>query len=236
MENELSIGSILSKAWDSYTSHFQLFLAIILSIYVPINLVLSFLPNEASMENFMMQWRVIQALEGLIGIIATMAIAYAVKNILDKKEITFGQALTKSASRWGAAIGTGIILGFCLLGLTLLLIIPGIIFYIYWMFSIFVVVLMDKSGKDAMDYSKSLVKGRWWQVFGYTVLFSLLGIIVGVFASIPFLFMPEGIVTTFIDNMVFDILMAYFTIVSVVFFLELDATKQGDMPEPMPVG
>jgi len=56
---------------------------------------------------------------------------------------------------------------FCLVILVggILLIIPGIIFYIYFEFSFFVFVGEGIKGAKALSRSKELVKGYWWQVF-----------------------------------------------------------------------
>lgn len=99
-------------------------------------------------------------LEGLVGIVAMMAIAYVVKNKIDGKAISIGEAFKKSLSRWGVAIGTNIILWIYLIGLTFLFVIPGIIYYFYWKFVILAVILNDKSGKEALDYSKKNCKRK----------------------------------------------------------------------------
>jgi hypothetical protein len=48
----------------------------------------------------------------------------------------------------------------------LLLIIPGIIFAVWFAFSYFTLVLEGKRGTDAMKTSKGYVRGRWWPVAG----------------------------------------------------------------------
>jgi uncharacterized membrane protein len=66
---------------------------------------------------------------------------------------------------------TQLLTALAILGLTLLLVVPGIIFAVYWAFTQQIATLTDKSGRDAMKYSKELVKGRWWKVVGYSLLF-----------------------------------------------------------------
>lgn len=89
-----------------------------------------------------------------------MAIAYVVKNKIDGKAVNLEKALRKALSRWGSALGTNILMGIFLFGLTLLLIIPGVMYYIYWIFVPLVVILKNKGGQDALDYSKKIVEGR----------------------------------------------------------------------------
>ncbi|MFA5031248.1 MAG: hypothetical protein WC495_06725 [Patescibacteria group bacterium] len=62
-----------------------------------------------------------------------------------------------------------------------LLVIPGIIFAIWFSFTTMIVVLEGLRGTDAMRKSKSYVQGRWWGVFGRLILLS---IAIGIASSI----------------------------------------------------
>lgn len=231
-QEEYNLGKILSESWNKFKENFQSILLITLIIYIPINAVLAFVPIEGLMEQ-QGNWqgvrtylRIMQVLEGFIGIIATMAIAYLIKSSLDNNNVTYSEALKKSLSRWGAAIITTFILGLFIFGLTLLLIVPGIIFYVFWIFAPLVVILKDKSGKSALDYSKSIVKGRWWKVALYSLVFGFLGLISGLLAGASFWFLPDNFLTSVLIDTVIDIVASFFTVVSVIFFINLDSTKK----------
>lgn len=229
---EYSIGKILSESWRKFKENFRLILLITLIIYIPINIIVAFIPINTLMEQkgilqgFRTYMEVILALEGLIGIIATMAIAYAIKNKIDGRSISIGEALKKSFSRWGAAIGTNIILGIFLWGLTLLLIIPGIIYYVYWLFVLYVVILQDKSGKSALDYSKTIVKGRWWKVAGYSLVFWILSLIVGIIAGASYWFLSNNFLTSIAIGTLINVVLSFFIVVFTIFFINFDGTKK----------
>ncbi len=232
-KKEYTIRKIISESWKKFEENFYLILLITLAIYIPINIILYFVPIDALIEQqgalrgIRTYVKIIQILEGLIGIIATMAIAYVIKTKIDGKTVSFGQALKKSLSRWPVAIGTNIMLGIFLLGLTLLLIIPGIIYYVYWIFVLYIVVLHDKSWKSALDCSKAIVKGRWWKVAGYSLVFALFSFIVGIIVGIiPYWFLPENFLTSIFSDTLIDIVASYFTVVSVIFFINFDSTKK----------
>ncbi len=158
-----------------------------------------------------------------------MAIAYVIKNKIDGKSISIGEALKKSFSRWGATIGTNIILGIFILGLTLLLIFPGIIYIVYWVFAPLAVILNNKFGKDALNYSKSIVKGRWWTVAVYSTIFVLLEFAVGIIGEIPYWFLPQNFFTNITANISIDILLSFFTVVSTIFYINFNSTKKADV-------
>jgi hypothetical protein len=76
-------------------------------------------------------------------------------------------------------LGTSLLAGFLTLLWTLLFIIPGVIFGVYYIFAEYIVIDKGVGGMKALRLSKEYVKGKWWQVF-----LALLGLVAaGVLAS-----------------------------------------------------
>lgn len=83
-----------------------------------------------------------------------------------------------------------IILVFFLMSLTivsgsLLVLIPGLIFAVWYYFSLPACILDNKKGRDALRYSHHLVKGRFWEVgsklggiFFYVLLMNIVGVVI----------------------------------------------------------
>lgn len=71
----------------------------------------------------------------------------------------------------------------------LLLIIPGILFLVWFRFSSFEIMTKEVGVGEAMGNSKKLVSGRFWPVFGRILVFGIFGILV----SIAFSVIPMGI-------------------------------------------
>jgi hypothetical protein len=150
------------------------------------------------------------------------------------------------------AIFTTVLMGILLIGLLLLLIIPGVIAGVYWAFALSVVVFYGKSGFDALNYSKDLVKGRWWTVFSYLLGFLLISFIISVLMFIVIYIFRLGAGLIFesiaqishINNLSFEymysasilnvlfsgigsrLIETYFVIASVVLFMELDLKRK----------
>lgn len=78
-------------------------------------------------------------------------------------------------------IGISVLSTLAIMGGLILLIIPGIIFSIWFQFAINALVIDNQRGTTALSFSKQLVKGRFWKVFGRTLL---LGLIFGIFSLI----------------------------------------------------
>jgi uncharacterized membrane protein len=87
----------------------------------------------------------------------------------------------------GLSILLAIVVG---IGLALL-IVPGIILFLMFMFSTIIVIERGLGPIDAMSESRRLTRGHKWQLFGFTLLLflinvlGLLALIVGVLVSIP---------------------------------------------------
>ncbi len=103
-----------------------------------------------------------------------------------KKELLFNEIFRNARKYFWKYLGLIIVQLIFLLGLFLLLIIPGIIFFVYWIFSNYVLINEKTDIMQSLKRSKEIVKGRWWGVFGYFILI----IIIYVGSSIIISFIP----------------------------------------------
>ena len=233
------LGEMIAAGWGQYRQHFRSILPIFLLVYIPINMGLSFIPVEYLIEQrglrgFRIYMKIIQLTELLIGVLATMSLAKLIEASLLGQPITWQQAFRHALSRWGASVGTGILSGVIILGLSLLLLVPGIIWSIYYSLFIYVVALRGLSGKPALDYSKALVKGQWWRVLGYLLAIELLGGLAALAVSAPFFFTPDSRILDIISNTLTDIVSALFLTMTIVFFLNNDFLKNKRVPAMPP--
>ena len=86
-------------------------------------------------------------------------------------------------------LGTGVLQTLIIYGGLILLIIPGIIWMIRYIFAQPIVVLERTAYKRALRRSRELVEGSWWRLFGALwvgiVGFTITWLIFGVVLSIP---------------------------------------------------
>jgi uncharacterized membrane protein len=107
----------------------------------------------------------------------------------------------------------------------LLLIVPGIIWGLYYSLFIYVVALRGLSGKQALDYSKAIVKGQWWRVFGYLLVINLLEAVAGVIVVALFWFTPDNKMLSIASDTLTDLISALFLTMTIVFFLNNDSMR-----------
>ena len=231
-EKQLTLGEIFSLSWNIIQKHLITILLMTLAIYIPIEILLSLIPiNELDLyHSFKIYARAAQILELLFGVLVTMGIAFLVENHVQGRILNAGDAFKKAVNRWPYAVGTNIIAGLIILGFTLLLIVPGIIWSIYYVFGTAVVVLRMKAGREALRYSKSLVVGKWWKVFGYSFVFGLATLGTAAILGGVLGLLGGNFVVDFIAGVFTDIMMSFYIVAQTVLFLNLDYTKVNTAP------
>jgi hypothetical protein len=238
-DTRFTVGEIVASGWDLYCLHLKQILLIFLVVYVPIDIGLSFIPAAAWAEKYgtlgrNMHMAVIQLSEFFVGVLATMALAKLIEESLYGHTITWLQALRHAVSRWGAAVGTGLLAMLIVFGLALPVIMPGVIWAVYYSFFLFVVALRGLSGKQALDYSKAIVKGQWWQVFGYLLVIQLLALLAAVIVTAPFEVLPKYRLLNILSNTLSDLVAPLFLTMTIVFFLNNDYLRTWREPASPP--
>lgn len=116
------------------------------------------------------------------GIRAHIGIILLIKNAEAKVKSTF----LETKEFFASYVVVSMVSGIFLILLTLLFIIPGVVFYVYWAFATMLVIVEGIKGTmPALKRSKSLVKGHWWAVAGRLLFIGLLYSLVIYILMIP---------------------------------------------------
>jgi hypothetical protein len=115
----------------------------------------------------------------------------------------------------------------------ILLVIPGIFFYVRFVFGPTAVVVEGTRGRQAMRRSWHLAKGRFWPIFGTLVLAGILTALVGIILSLPFQLIGNamgsgGWVLRAIGQSLSSVITLPFSaIVTVLLYFDLRIRKEG---------
>lgn len=166
----------------------------------------------------------------LLSFFMTITIIYAISQ---KKPLGIKEALDGGYPFYGKSILLHLLLYLALIPLFILLIVPGIIFSVYWAFSIYALIIDKETIVGSMQKSRRIVAGCWWKVFGYSMGVGAIiaaGIIFANFAlMIPYLFsifaytlLGEGmrmpvLAALIFHILVYDMLVALLTIFYAVY-------------------
>jgi hypothetical protein len=173
----LKLTGILDQAIQVVKDNFGLLFTILLICWIPFQLLTTFLnlallpdvsgmpPLEAMLKTQEAQGRYgllfagLNLIQGLLILpVTNAAVIYAVAERYLDRAVTAGQALKKGLTKIAPLIWTAILLYLAVLGGLILLIIPGILFALWFGLSQHVVVLENINGGKALSRSKTLVR------------------------------------------------------------------------------
>lgn len=235
---KFNLRDILSLSRRIFWERGITLLVIAVAVYLPVTVAFEFagklIRGQDVLRN-MTNALMLQFLASLFNLPAAMTVAFVVEQALTGNEIRFGKAFEEALSKWAKAIGTyamsSIIVGF----LAMLFVIPGIIWAVYYYFIVFIVILRDKWWNAALGYSKALVKGRWLEVFSVIFMLGLLEVALFAVVELSFTWQTLGLAAyPFMRILLYiieSIITTFFTVASVVYFLNLDYRK-----DAMPAG
>jgi len=168
----ISVGDIISKSVKLCRDNSVLLIKYVALLFVP-TLVITFFGYTLGFfmrvtDSFFMGLGLYVIIVTVLSVVAFWVSLGLIKVIATKyqgKETkSIGEDLKTNVSLILPAALVSILTGLAVFGGFLLLIVPGIIFAMWFAFSLYALLLDDKHGTEALKYSKQLVNGRWWAV------------------------------------------------------------------------
>ncbi len=230
---------LFSKAMKSYKQNFKSITLIGLLVYLPIQVILALVPPQYDptvimleiLEGRAMNYSKLFAYFGiilLISILFTPLAQAAATCIALNEKPSLALILDFSFMKWGRLIVTALMVNL-LIVLFSVLIIPPLYFNTVLAFSSHLVATQDCFGIQALRSSMSLVKGRFFKIFGFVLFIGFLDLVVGssvinAFVSIFPMANKAGIVNPFflvLSGTAANIIGFYFQVVLAFRFLEL---------------
>lgn len=232
-----TFGAYLRKTWELYTEHFQFFLTVGVVFFLPLELLNAFLVPQSifdqlvdpaawasgTVQPFAARLGGSALLEILVWVLSTITLTIGVRAILDHKPVTVQETMQHYRTFFAPLLGTSVLQFLLLIPLAILLVIPAVIFGTYWIFLEQAVVLSNKRYMDALRYSKSLVKGRWWEVFGRMLMLGIaLAAIQELFFFVtPDVWMERPLMQTVVSTIV-DIISLLIPIFLVIYYADIE--------------
>lgn len=195
--------NLFKEALSIYKANYKTFLKII-SWFLGITVLLAVL-NCVDRYTFFHYinktfpiYLVLSAISFVIGLwtqIVLIRLIYAglTKQAIDKKTLNQNAWRDTVPFLW-----VSILVGIITLGGLILLIIPGLIFSVWYFFSLYVFTIDGTRGYAALDSSKKLIKGKFWQVVWRLIVTNIFyGLLLIVIVGIPTLII--GYLTKFAE-------------------------------------
>lgn len=161
--------SLFKEAFDIFKKRLGLLVSLQI-IPATLLIIVSIISNQKSVIT-----SILSPVFYMVGMIFFIFASGAIIKIADKNiETNYGYAFKEGKSKAVSLLLVGLLVTLVILGGTVLLIIPGIIFSGYFLFSTFVLFHEGLRGRQSLIRSKELVKGNWWQVFWKSFIIGIL--------------------------------------------------------------
>lgn len=227
---KIGVFDLLAMGFGLYLQHFRSFASIFCVLLLPFLVFI--------------QVATLHPPTNIVGIIATILFyvfyfifvipVYTVVFAVFTEEYVMGnrpQLNTAMKHIWSRVLPlTGLNIKFSIIGglRTLLLIIPGLIYYVNNVYYSYAFILRGQQGKSAFQYSRMLVKGSWWKVWAFFVVGGLvafgLNILIGKILAPVIPNAPT--VVAIVSNTVASLFSLWVGIGGVLLFLNLDFQKR----------
>lgn len=197
ISSEFSIGRVLANSFLILNINIVSFGIMALILTIPNGyFLISSLTGEAvtvgGIDNVFAVMGITLLVEIVFISLLTAMLVYGTFNSMRGQQVSFSHMLSKGLSIVFPVIGLSIVIGL-IVGLgTLLLIIPGLYFYIMYYVAIPVKVIEGAGIGDCLSRSKNLTDGHKWGIFGllwifiigFTILYMIAEAVVGMMGSI----------------------------------------------------
>ena len=239
----MSISEILDVTFRLYREHFATFLIIALIVYLPYSLLAAFVlpmmggaavvpvPGGPPQFNPGPMILMFAGLFLLVVIFLPLCVAALTQNISAAylgQKLSAAESYQRTMPRLGALILTQLLAGIVILIGYCLLIVPGIIFSL-WFFTLAPVIILEGvSGSAALGRSRELMRGNLGKAFGLALLLWILGVIIGFILGfvLGFIPWPSPMLGVFFQNLANALVLPIQTAPIVLLYYDLRIRKE----------
>lgn len=141
--------------------------------------------------------------------------------LLKNREANCKDLMEKAKPLFWKFLLVSLLSGVLLILLYLALIIPGIIFSIFWALASYTLIFEGKTGISALRRSRELINGHWWAVFARYLVYILIYVILSTVVSVLFIAAKDGSVAFYLGQFINYMAAFIFMPFSIVFFFVL---------------
>lgn len=248
---EMGLGEILDTAIRLYRTNWRTLMGVVAIVMVPFIFMQTFIGDLTTPQfnpfAFDPEAEVPEATPGFSGLgllltaveylivlpFITAAVARAAADVYLGEIPTVGTTYRFALSRIGSILWVSILYGFVVAGGSILLLIPGIYFFVALVFSPAAVVIEGARGVEALKRSRALSKGHWWKIFGTLILAYLLVSVLSVVFVMPFWIAsffagPVGWILVAIGSSIGNVLLVPFlTVIVILLYFDMRIRREG---------
>lgn len=195
------VGNLLRRAWSLYKSRLKVFLGVtviptaVVFLGVVVWMSVELIPMLGLGVEEGALYTIVNTTVGIITFLAGFviqlwgqtALLYAIKD--SGEGIGVRESYRRGWRIMWSYLWVAFLVQFVTTGGVILLVVPGILFAVWFSMAIFVLVGDDIKGMGALLRSYAYVRGRWWRVTWFLVFISLLSFVAMLIPAIPLIFL-----------------------------------------------
>ncbi len=242
---EFAIKEILFISWEIYKSHYAALFPLAFVVYLPLNIFLAFFPIgnivefDASKYDSWFKIFGTMNLAVYLSFFGNVALAVALRLRLYNGDYKIKSVFREITNKYCSNIfANTLILAIVFISFNLwmycsviypvvfmVLLIPIVVYLVYWSFSIYVFSFKDVNLYQSMKSSYAIVSGRWLKVFIYVAAFIFLSVITSLTVGLPYSYMHDTIIMRILYTNLISVITSYFVVAFIVFYVNFDDTK-----------
>lgn len=170
-QNPTGMWTILGSAWDIFRARFVVISAIVLWVWTPCELLDSYMDFFVfDSDDFKASFNFSRLLYYAVGVIAIAGVVHVALGHCSGSRVTAGQALSAGVRAWPRLAWT-VFLTDAYLAFSFLLLVVPFFYLLPRLLLVESVVICEKlSGGAAIERCQTLAQGRYWKLFGFTLL------------------------------------------------------------------
>lgn len=241
----LSAQDLVKASFDLYKKHLPVFLRYALIIYLPTfgaalgAYLLTLVMDEKQVAYYFVSGALLIA-ASVMSFWFSLAFIRVVANCYqDRAHKSAREEIASALDILWPVILSSILAGLAVLGGFFLLLIPSIIFSVWFVFVVYAVTLDGAKNTGALRASKALVHGRWWGVLWRLLLPAVLYLVIAGVIQIPFEVMAAAapsagikLIALIVSALVSLLLTPFITATQVILYLELKKTPIQSIEPP----
>lgn len=248
----ITATEIIKQSWSLYLKSWKKIWIYLLLLLLPtlalsalgtLSLYLSvYFPSSTLVSNIVIL--VVLAASIVFALWVSIAFATALRDcFLTKETLEWKKGLSASSHLIWPTIYTSILVFLIVIGGTVLLIIPGIIFSVWYAFAVYAIIFENKKGRQALIFSKSLAVGRWWTMLWRLVMPGLLWGILGALVLylltsllqlLPLSLLVYGVSERILNALINTILVPLTTGVTLILYFNAKENPVATTQQPLP--
>ena len=215
----------LGEAVGLLVSNLSLFSLIVLTVWLPGNLLIEYLTYNVfadNAENLARITRLNMSIGGIFGPLYIGAVIYALSELKQGRSVRYSQAMAVGLQNWWNLFAARFVANLLIVFGLLLFIVPGIILMLRYALLDSAVILERAGTEQARKRSSDLVQGKKLEILCAAVVFYLGFIVLAVVTDVPFMFIESlnTMVVSVIVDCVLDVAVLVITIVLFLYYWE----------------